>query len=289
MSEAGRSLIFVLPAYNEGARLEQLLDRIRDTMQERPYRIVVVDDGSKDNTPEILRRRSADLPLEVVTHAVNRGLAQTLYDGMAWVAANATRDDIAITMDADDTHDPVYADAMVRRLDDGFDVVIASRFQPGSAVKGVPAHRLVYSAGVRALLRMLLPIPNVTDYACGYRAVRIDIIRSALARFGESLIELREWGFICTAELLWKFHLAGARCSEVPFVLRYDMKESVSRMRTMRTVTGYGLLVWSGWRSRFQAAPSRGVTSTATLPPAEVTRTLRGEREKHAEGEAQGR
>ncbi len=250
-----RHLIFVLPAYNEGARLEQLLDRIRGAMESCPYKIVVVDDGSKDETPEILERRKADLPLSVVTHTVNQGLARTLYDGLAWVAANANDNDIAITMDADDTHDPVYALPMAESLDKGFDVVIASRFQPGSAVIGVPAHRLLYSAGVRALLKMLLPIPNVHDYACGYRAVTTPIVRKALELFGEELIELRDWGFICTAEVLWKLHLAGARCSEVPFTLRYDMKESVSRMPTSRTVTGYALLIRNGWRSRSKALP----------------------------------
>lgn len=286
MSEAGRNLIFVLPAYNEAARLEHLLDRIGGAMDGRAYQIVVVDDGSKDDTPEILRRRGADLPLEVVTHAVNQGLARTLYDGLSWVATHAGNDDVAITMDADDTHDPAYVAAMVERLDQGFDVVIASRFQGGSAVMGVPWHRLVYSAGVRTLLRVLLPIPNVSDYACGFRAVRAGVLRKALGMFGEDLIQLRDWGFICTAEVLWKLHLAGARCSEVPFVLRYDMKESVSRMRTMRTVTGYALLVWSGWKSRFAAPPSDAgarPSSAAAAPP-----PLRGG-EKRAGSESGGR
>jgi dolichol-phosphate mannosyltransferase len=283
MSATQRHFIFVLPAFNEGARLEQLLDRIRDAMQGRPYKIVAVDDGSKDETPRILERRKGDLPLEVVTHEVNRGLAQTLYDGLAWVAKNAGEEDVAITMDADDTHDPVYAPAMVDQLDQGYDVVIASRFQPGSQVVGVPAHRLLYSAGVRLLLQLLLPMENVRDYACGYRAVRTSIIRRALNEFGEDLIELRDWGFICTAEVLWKLHLAGARCSEIPFTLRYDMKESVSRMRTMRTVTGYALLIRNGWRAK-AAHPAPPQARHAELATSLPTRnTDDGTREKAQE------
>ena len=287
MPETIRHLIFVLPAYNEGARLEQLLDRIRRAMEGQPYKIVVVDDGSKDETPEILERRKADLPLEVITHTVNQGLAQTLYDGLAWVADNADENDIAITMDADDTHDPAYVPSMVAALDGGFDVVVASRFQPGSSVVGVPAHRLLYSAGVRALLKLLLPIDNVRDYACGYRAVRIGIIRKAIDRFGQNLIELQDWGFICTAEVLWKLHLSGARCSEVPFTLRYDVKESVSRMPTMRTVTGYALLVRNGWRSRSKTLAARDPSNAPTSPTLETG--LAGEnRNKSAGGKPQG-
>lgn len=253
MSDTSRQLIFVLPAYNEGARLEALLDRIREAMADRPYRIVVVDDGSRDETPEILQRRSSDLPLAVVTHEVNQGLAQTLYDGMAWFAEHGGDDDIAITMDADDTHDPAFAPSMEEEIDRGFDVVVASRFQDGSSVVGVPAHRLLYSAGVRVLLRALLPIKNVRDYACGFRAVRRPIVQAAIQQFGDDLIELKEWGFICTAEVLVKLHLVGARCSEVPFTLRYDMKESASRMHAARTIAGYGLLVWHARRWRLSA------------------------------------
>ncbi len=243
-------IIVALPAYNEAARLEQLLDRIQAQLSGRPYRIVVVDDGSQDGTAEILQRRSQDLPLVVVTHAVNAGLAQTLFDAMLWVAKNCKDDDVVITMDADDTHDPKYIDALLARIGEGNDVVIASRFQPGAEVHGVPWHRQVYSWGVLVLLRTLLPIAGVRDYACGYRAVRAQTIRAAVERYGDRLFELRQWGFICTAELLCKLHSVGARCAEIPFALRYDLKESVSRMRAGRTIAGYGLLIWN---SRFRS------------------------------------
>jgi dolichol-phosphate mannosyltransferase len=237
-------VVVVLPAYNEAARLEVLLNRIQSALTGQSYRIVVVDDGSRDSTPEILRRRSADLPLVAVTHPVNCGLAQTLYDGLRWAADHCSDDDVVVTMDADDTHDPTYIPALATRIAAGYDVVIASRFQPGSAVLGVPLHRRMFSYGVLVLLRLCMPIAGVRDFACGYRAVRGRVLRETLRTFGERLFELRDWGFICTAELLWKFHACGARCTEVPFVLRYDMKESVSRMRAFRTIAGYGLLVW---------------------------------------------
>lgn len=238
-------IIVALPAYNEAARLEQLLDRVDRQLSGKRYRTVVVDDGSRDGTAEILARRSRDLPLVVLTHPVNAGLAQTLYDGLQWVAQNCQDDDIVITMDADDTHDPAYIEPLTRRLAEGYDVVIASRFQPGAEVHGVPWHRKLFSWGVFALLRLTLPIRNVRDYACGYRAIRASTLRRAIERHGDRLFELRDWGFICTAELLCKLHANGARCAEVPFVLRYDLKESVSRMRAGRTIAGYGLLIWS--------------------------------------------
>ncbi len=247
-----RTVLFLLPVYNEEARLDTLLDRIRDTMtaQGLAYRIVAVDDGSRDGSPAILARRKADLPLEVVTHRFNRGLGETVRDGLEWVADNAGPEDVVITMDADDTHDPAYVKAMLDTMDRGLDVVIGSRFQPGSEVKGVPGHRQTFSVGANGLLRVFLRIPGVVDYACGFRAIRADLIRRAVLQLGNRMVELGNWGFICTAELLWKLSFFGARCGEVPFTLRYDLKQGPSKMRPLRTIFGYGLLIWHSWVAR---------------------------------------
>jgi len=247
-------VIVLLPVYNEEARLERLLERVRGALGSRSYRVVAVDDGSEDSSSAILERWSREIPLVVVTHPHNMGLAQTLYDGLQWVAEHGGESDVVITMDADDTHDPAYVGTMVERLQEGYDVVIASRFQPGAAVHGVPRHRELLSYGVLLVLRTAMPIPGVRDYACGFRAVRAALIREAVQRFGEDLLQLRQWGFICTAELLWRFHLLGARCSEIPFELRYDFKESTSRMRIGRTIAGYGLLIWKSHVGRHRAA-----------------------------------
>jgi dolichol-phosphate mannosyltransferase len=241
------TVVLVLPVYNEASRLKTLLGRIRGALNGQAYRIVTVDDGSRDGSDAILAQERQHLPVEIITHAVNRGLAETLYDGLRWAVDHCGEDDVVVTMDADDTHDPAYIRSMLAKLEQGYDVVIASRFQPGAAVVGVPPHRRLFSIGVLLLLRVLMPIPGVRDYACGYRAIRARALAAAFDRFGERLLELRQWGFICTAELLWKLRAVGARCGEIPFALRYDLKESTSRMHAARTIGGYGLLVWKSW------------------------------------------
>jgi dolichol-phosphate mannosyltransferase len=130
-------------------------------------------------------------------------------------------------------------------------------------VQGVPAHRQLFSFGVLVLLRLFLPIAGVRDYACGYRAIRAGLVQRAVRTFGARLFELRQWGFICTAELLWRLHRLGARCVEIPFELRYDLKESVSRMRAGRTIAGYGLLVWRSWGGPLPRTGSRSGHSPA--------------------------
>jgi len=241
-----RSVIFLLPVYNEAARLSALLSRIEAAMQRAglPFRIVAVDDGSRDGSAAILADWAERLPITVLTHRHNRGLGETLRDGLEWIADHSEPDDAVVTMDADDTHDPECVPTMLEKIEAGADVVIASRFRPDARVAGVPPRRQLFSFGANWLLRAFLRIPGVRDYACGFRCFRADLLQRAVHKLENRLLELRDWGFICTAELLWKFSLFGARCVEVPFTLRYDRKQGPSKMQPLRTILGYGLLIW---------------------------------------------
>lgn len=251
-----RTAIFLLPIYDEEARLEVLLDRIRDAPLPDGWArsILAVDDGSRDRSAAILARRAADLPLVRITHPVNLGLPPTLADGFVWVAHNGGDGDVVVTMDADDTHDPNDAAPMLTAIDDGYDLVLASRFVAGAAMYGVAAHRHVYGNIANGILRATLALPGVTDYGCGFRAARASLVRDTVAHFGERLLELRSWGFICTAEMLWKLSWASPRIAEVPLILRYDQKESRSKMPSLRTISGYGVLAAKGVKQRLFGA-----------------------------------
>lgn len=248
-----RAAIFLLPIYDEAALLEVLLGRIRDARLPSPWRarVLAVDDGSGDGSAAILARPRAELDVVVLTHERNLGLAQTLYDGLAWIARQARDDDAVILMDADDTHDPADAAGMLSEIDRGHDLVLASRFHAGASTTGVAAHRRAYGGIANALLRATLAVPAVTDYGCGFRAVRAAVVRRAVSALGERLLELRPWGFICTAELLWKLSLFEPRIAEVPLHLRYDRKQSASKMPSLRTMAGYAVLAGKGlgWRA----------------------------------------
>ena len=74
-------------------------------------------------------------------------------------------------MDADNTHPPGLIDRMVQMIHEGCDVVIASRFQPGARVVGVPIERHFLSIGARALFTILFPTRGVRDYTSGDSAL----------------------------------------------------------------------------------------------------------------------
>src|SRR5579885_612400 len=166
----------VLPAYNEERCLPRLLDRIAEAMSAAhlSYKVMVVNDGSKDSTGQIAVEYSREIPLIIETHSVNMGLGATLRDGVLKAIALAHPDDIVVTMDADNSHNPELIPRMGRLIREGNDVVIASRYQPGSKTIGVPGYRRMLSIVGSLIFRLFLPVEGVRDYTCGFRAYRAD-------------------------------------------------------------------------------------------------------------------
>jgi dolichol-phosphate mannosyltransferase len=196
--------------------------------------VILVDDGSCDGTERLAQERAERIPMLVKRHEVNQGLGATIRDGLFAAAGRAEEGDVVVTMDADDTHTPGLIRRMVRMIDEGHDVVIASRYQPGARSLGVPLVRRFLSAGASLLFRMLLPIQGVRDFTCGYRAYRAEVIQDAMAEHGAAFVE--QEGFQCMVDILLKLRRQPLIFGEVPLILRYDTKQSVSKMNVPRTV-----------------------------------------------------
>lgn len=227
----------VLPAYNEELSLPKLLAAIDEAMFESDlvYRILVMDDGSTDGTAEIARQAAERLPLVVERHPVNLGLGMTIRDGLMKAAELAEPRDLIVTMDADNSHSPELILRMVRLAREGHDVVIASRYQPGSRIRGVPFARRALSYWGSRLFRLIFPLPGVRDYTCGYRCYRAAVLQRVIASYGESFFD--QEGFQCMVDILLKLRREPDLIfGEVPLVLRYDLKEGASKMRVWRTI-----------------------------------------------------
>ncbi|HZI89405.1 MAG TPA: glycosyltransferase family 2 protein [Candidatus Polarisedimenticolia bacterium] len=244
-----RKVYVVLPVYNEEGKIQSLLDHIDEAMQDADiaYEIVLVDDGSRDRTAEIVDAAKATMPIHLMRHEVNKGLGATIRDGLVCAVERAGPRDIIVTMDADDTHAPGLILRMVRMIAEGHDVVIASRYQPGSRTIGVPFHRLMLSHASSWLFRLVFPIRGVKDFTCGYRAYRAGVLREALEHYGESFLD--QDGFQCMVDILLKLSRRNIIFGEVPFILRYDFKEGGSKMNVSKTVFDTLSLLW---RRRFE-------------------------------------
>ena len=251
-------IYILLPAYNEAPGLPTLIDRIHKAMKSRKWKfhILLCDDGSRDGTGAAAKKAGRGFPLEVLTHKINRGLGESSRDLFERAAELAKPDDVIVRMDADDTQDPAFIPALVAKLDEGFDVVIASRFQKGGGQSGVPADRAFISRVANLFMKTVFWVPGVQEFSSGFRAYRASIILEAVRVYGNNFIQLKGLGFTCTLEKLIKLHLLGARFAEVGAVLSYDRKQSASKMVSSITTLGYMVMAlayhwpWGGWKDQ---------------------------------------
>ena len=248
----------LLPAYNEQRDLPRLLEKMEKALAGVDYRLVVVNDGSTDNTSEILERYAGNFKLDIVGHPINRGLGETERDWFEFIAWKAQPDDFVVRIEGDDTHEPKYLFDLIEKLKEGYDVVNTSRFQPGGGQLGVDGYRTFISRSANIFMRLMFRIRGVSDYSCGYRAYRARVIKDALDIYGNNFIQMRGMGFTSTLEIIVKLNILGCRFAEVPFVLRYDQKKGSSKMVGSLTMLGYfimALLYWwplGGWRSQYR-------------------------------------
>lgn len=254
-------MIFVaLPAYNEEDGIVLLLEEIHNTAEDflpgLNFCIVVVDDGSTDATAdrakecfERLGTRDGKIEYQVVTHPENRGLAEALKTGLIYCVDKSSPKDVILTMDSDNSHTPGLIPTMTRKIYEGHDVVIASRFRSGARVLGLSSFRIFLSFAASWIFRTLFPIPGVRDYTCGYRAYRAELLKEVLRDDSDFISES---GFSAMVDVLLKLRKKrdNLLMTEVPLLLRYDKKLSASKMNVQRTTLQTLSLIWRRLRNQ---------------------------------------
>lgn len=240
LASASRTVRWVIPAYNEVASITDLIDRIASVSEGAgwAWTLTVVDDGSSDGTGGVAVNHATqlELPIGVVRNEPNQGLGRTIRRGLQVAAQASGSDDVIVTLDADLTQDPVYAISMIEAIDEGADVVIASRYRKGSGVEGLSLFRSLLSYVASGLVSLIRPIRGVRDYSCGFRVYRASIIQLGFDLYGDDFVGER--GFACMLEIAERLQEV-AIFKEVPFVLRYQDKRKASEIRIARTIGAY--------------------------------------------------
>jgi len=239
------NLTVLLPAYNEEENVQELVENWISYEEKIKCKfnleleIVVINDGSLDNTKQISEKLEAKYSnFKLLNHEKNKGLGEGIKTAIKYVIEDSTEKDYACIMDCDNTQDPKYIMNMLKKgkVNEekiGPDIVIASRFQKGASVKGLSKFRHLTSIGAKILYSSILRIKDVKDYTCGYRLYKVPVLKKAQDYYGENIIEER--GFTCMAEILYKLYAVGAVCAEIPFELRYDNKKGESKMKILKT------------------------------------------------------
>lgn len=235
-------LIVILPAYNEEGNVNEMVSdwlKQLDVLSERfdtEGSILLVDDGSSDDTAAI----AAELAREeqrfsYIKHERNQGLGAAVQTGFTYIMKNYSDVSYICIMDCDNTQPPRFIESMIeKQRSSGADIVIASRYQKGADIKGLTFHRELASIGAKYVYRFCFGIKGVQDYTCGYRLYVAEIIRKIFTAYDGVIA--KEKGFTCMAEILYRASVCGAVFAEVPFELRYDLKNGASKMHVFKTI-----------------------------------------------------
>jgi dolichol-phosphate mannosyltransferase len=232
----------IIPAYNEGPNLGLVLADLQQLSSTMPLSVIVVNDGSRDNTLQEAERFRDKLDLQIVTHPVNLGVPMTFYDGLVAAAARAQPGDCIFIMEGDGTSDLKIMPEMARRVCNGDDVVVASRYIPRGGCLNFPWQRTWGSYAVNLVVSMFFHVRGITDYTIFYRAYRADAVQRALQHYGPGFVTTKS--FAANLEVLIRVRPFSSRFSEVPLLYDYGLKKSQSKMNPLKTLREYsGLIV----------------------------------------------
>ena len=236
-----RTLLVVVPTYNERANLEPLIAGI---LAHEFARVLVVDDASPDGTGALaddLARKHPDR-VEVMHRTGPRGLGRSYIDGLR--RALQTDAQGICQMDADLSHDPAYLPDLAAGLE-RYDLVIGSRYLNGVSVVNWPLHRIMLSAFANRYIRLITGL-GPRDCTSAYRAWR----REALDKL--PLETSRSSGYAFLPEMLVEAARRGCRIGEVPiiFVERQKGYSKVSKTVLLESLWTPWQLVFSGGRIR---------------------------------------
>ena len=202
-------LSIVIPMFNEAENVESTLKRVEEAMAsfQGTYEIVAVNDGSLDNTLDILNRLAEqDEKLKIVSYSKNIGRGMALRKGFY-----ESNGEVVVSIDADLSYDPQYIIDFVETLknEQQIDFVLASPYMPGGGVKNVPLLRLWISKLGNKILRFAMPNRIYTSTGI-FRAYRRKVL---------DFLELESDGKEIHLEILSKAIALGFRVKEIPAVL----------------------------------------------------------------------
>ena len=197
----------VIPAYNEAARLGASLDKVLAYIQAQNWdaEVLVVNDGSRDNTAEIIRSFAARNPaVRLIENPGNRGKGYSVRNGML----NA-RGEIVIFSDADLSSPIEETPKLLAALDSGADIAIGSRWlRAETQTQRQPLHRQLFGRIFNLLLRLTLGL-KFKDTQCGFKA-----FKAQAAHVVFPLQKIERWGF--DPEILFLARKLGFKTEEVP-------------------------------------------------------------------------
>lgn len=203
-------LSLVMPAYNESEGVHQTAEAVRNILaylsKSHDVEVIFVNDGSKDNTAELLTNEfKDDARVRVVSHERNKGLGAAIRTGL-----QHAKGDVIVTTDFDGTYPlNTIPQLLARMVVDDADIITASPYHPNGHVEGVPRYRLLFSFGASLLYRLLVSW-RIHTWTALYRGYRRRVVET---------INFESNDFLAGTEILVRAIQAGFKVTEFPTTL----------------------------------------------------------------------
>ncbi len=244
----------VIPAYNESARIRPTLDEILRYVEEQKWdaEILIVDDGSRDDTAEIVREYSRSYPqVQLIQNPGNRGKGFSVRNGML-----QARGEICLFTDADLSSPISEAEKLFDAIRQGADIAIGSRWlRAEMQTERQPLYRQAFGRIFNLLLRLVLGL-HFMDTQCGFKAFRREAAQQIFP-----LQKIERWGF--DPEILFLARRKGLRAVEVAVVWAHS---EGTRLHPFRDgIRMFGDVMRIRWNALTGAYNHTAVTSTERL------------------------
>jgi glycosyltransferase involved in cell wall biosynthesis len=252
-------LSIVIPAYNEGARIESALERVTACVTERGWdaEILVVDDGSKDDTAAIVERWMQRYPrLHLVKNQGNRGKGYSVRNGLLQAAG-----EVVMFTDADLSAPMEEAERLLAAIADGADVAIGSRWLDRTRQTiHQPLYRQFFGRCFNWITRSVMGLP-FRDTQCGFKAFRRDAAQTIFR-----LQTIERWGF--DPEILFIARKLKYVIREVPVTWGHDERSRISYLKDgMKMLEDMATIRMNSIVGRYDAAIAAIKDTSAMVTP----------------------
>ena len=248
----------VIPAYNEGARLGATLEKVLSYTHARGWdaEVIVVNDGSRDNTSDIVREYAAANPaLRLVENPGNRGKGFSVRMGML-----SARGRIVLFSDADLSSPIEEVTKLLQALQAGADIAIGSRWlRAETQTQRQPLYRQLFGRIFNLLLRLTLGL-QFKDTQCGFKAFKRPAIQAIFP-----LQKIERWGF--DPEILFLARKFGFKVQEVPVAWGHSGGTRINPLIDGSRMFMEMLHIrWNDFTGKYDGQSPTAVPATKTLP-----------------------
>lgn len=205
----------ILPTYNEKENIEELIEKLEEEIfpqiKNHNMSILVADDSSPDGTAELVKKLMKKYKNLQISEGSKNGLGAAYIRGMSYAISHMDAE-VLFEMDADGQHDPTKIPDFLKKIDEGCDMVIGTRYSAGGSIpKNWPPQRKLFSITANLFVRTVFLKLNIHDWTGGYRALKKEV-------FLKEKKELESYnGYIFQISFLQKAVRDGFKIGEVPF------------------------------------------------------------------------